>query len=194
MTRYRHVVEIGAGDSRSSEGLSWCTHADLVTLYEPHPVLWADLARAAVGLGNVSVVKEAVTSHFDPLYLMGYASYLKGNPSFLVTSVEPDGEKWWEPLAHEVACQKVDRVDFGTIDYLILTNNGGEMDVLRGLVSRPKRIDTKHMCHNTRQGEEFAKVCDWMWRQGYVGRRLSQNLHGTLQHVCWTLDTPPQPA
>ncbi len=185
--RYENVVEIGAGDSYSSEGLSMFLRgeAERVTLYEPNALLCADLRRAAEGLEGVSIREEAVTSHFDDLFYFGYASFLRGNPSFLATSIEPEGVKWWEPLAREVACQKVDRVDYGCIDYLILTNSGGEMDVLKGLVSRPRVIVTKHMTHNRAQGEEFNKVCTWMAKHSYIGHRLSVNRHMTLNHVGW---------
>lgn len=189
MTQYQHVVEIGAGDSHSSEGLRWTTHAERVTLYEPHPLLWADLNRAAAGFPNVSVVNEAVTSHFDPLYLMGYASFLRGNPSFLATSVEPNGMAYWDPLAREVACQKVDRVDYGGIDYLILTNNGGELDVLKGLVSRPKVIQTKHYLHNPAQWAVAHEVWGWLLRHGYASKTLARNQHGTFYHLEHTLCT-----
>ncbi len=187
MTRYRHVVEVGAGDSHSTEGLRWSTHADLVTLYEPNPVLYADLARAAAGFSNVHVSDFAVTSEFLPLYCFGYASYLKGRPSFLATSIEQNGETWWEPLAREVSCQKVDRMDFGTIDGLILTTNGSEMDILPRLVSRPRTIWTKHYLHNARQWEEAHKVFDWMARHRYTGKTLASNQHSTFAHACWTL-------
>lgn len=186
MIEYEHVMEIGAGDAASSDGLKWGGKAGIVTLYEPHLTLFADLCQAAAGMFNVHVHNAAVTSEFLDLYHIGYASYLRGRPSFLATSIEPDGEKWWEPLAREVTCQKVDRVDWGTVDYLILTTNGSEMDILPRLISRPKRIDTKHMCHNARHWEEFNKVHVWMTHRGYVGRRLSVNQHNTLTHISWT--------
>lgn len=183
--RYRHVVEIGAGDSYSSEGLSWTTHADHVTLYEPHPALWADLSRAAAGMPNVSVVREAIANRFAPLYLFGYASFLHGAPSFLATSVEEGYERWWGPLALEVPLNKVDRIDGGEIDYLILTVNGGEVDILRALVSRPAVIRTKHYLHNARQWEDATTTFGWMHRERYVGRTLATNQHQTHLAIEW---------
>ncbi len=186
--RYENVVEIGAGDSYSSEGLAMFRRgeAERVTLYEPNALLCADLRRAAEGLEGVSIREEAVTSHFDDLFYFGYASFLRGNPSFLATSIEPEGVKWWEPLAREVACRKVDRVDYGTIDYLICTCNGSEMDVLSGLVSRPKAIRTKTMVHNQKQGEIFSQICTLMTKRGYTGRRVSVNRFMTMNDIFWS--------
>lgn len=199
MTHFANLVEIGAGDHQSSDALRMLSSkeitADHITLYEPHPLLCADLREKTRGWRNLTIYEEAVTSHFDPLYLMGYASYLRGNPSFLATSVEADGEKWWTPLAREVACQKVDRVDYGTIDGLVLTTNGAEIDVLKGLVSRPKVIWTKHMLHNPVQWMVAQEVWNWLIRAGYASRVLETNQHRTfysLKHVL-VLDTAPQP-
>lgn len=187
MTRFRHLVEIGAGDRWSSEGLAWALKGDaeLVTLYEPNTILCADLKRAAEGLGNVVVHEAAVTSAFRDLYHMGYASYLRGAPSFLSTSVEEGGEKWWEPLAREVTCVKVDRIDHGTIDALVLTCSGSEMDVLTHLVSRPRSIWTKAYLHNAKHGEYWSGVYAWLKGERYRGRLLQGNQHGTFQSVCW---------
>ncbi len=190
MTHFTNLVEIGAGDCHSSDALrmlsSKAITADRVTLYEPHPILCADLRDKTRGWPNLTICEEAVTSHFDPLICMGYASYLRHNPSFLATSVEADGEKWWTPLAREVACQKVDRVDYGTIDALVLTIGGGEIDILRGLVSRPKTIWTKHHLHNPTQWTHAQETWNWLVRQGYSAKVLETNQHSTffsLQHT-----------
>ncbi len=189
----RHVVEIGAGDSHTTEGLRWGTHAR-VSLYEPHPLLWADLNRAASGMDNVTVHHAAVSPTFAPLYLMGYASYLRGAPSFLATSVEPDGEQWWTPLAREVPVVKMDRVDHGNIDMLILSINGGERALLDGLVSRPQTILTRHRLHNARQWSDAHETIAWMEAHRYRARQTAGNQHGTYAALTWTLDSASQPA
>jgi hypothetical protein len=194
MITYRHVVEIGSGDSFSSEGLKWCTHAEAVSLYEPYALLWADLNRAAAGLDNVTVRRAAVSDIGGnwPLIHLGYASYLVGEPSFYATSIEPEGEPFIARLKRAVEVVTVNQVVSKDVDLLILTPNGADMRILRAMTARPKIIQTKHMVHNARQGEEFAKVYTWMQHRGYAGRRLTTNLHGTLQHVEWRLDTAGQ--
>lgn len=196
ITRYRHVVEIGAGDSHSSEGLRWSTHADHVSLYEPHQLLWGDLIRAAAGMDNVTVHQSAVydPGFACPLYHMGYASFLQGVPSFLATSVERDGEKWWAPLARPVPIVCVgDAIPVET-DLLILTPNGAEGLILQQMVARPKTIQTKHYLHNARQWQVAQNdVFGWMQRNGYRGRETASNQHRTHLAVTWTLDSGGQP-
>lgn len=193
MTTYRHVVEIGAGDSFSSEGLRWGTHTK-VTLFEPHPLLWADLNRAAAGLDNVTVHRAAVSDigGQHPLVHLGYASYLAGEPSFFSTSIEPEGEAMLAPLRRAVEVVTVNQVVTPEVDLLVLTANGSEARILRAMMARPKAVQTKQMCHAPRHWEEFAKVCDWAQSSGYVGRRLSTCLHDTLQHIEWRLDSVSQ--
>ncbi len=196
MTRYRHVVEIGAGDSHSSVAWPMSTHADKVTMWEANTLLWADLARATSGLDHITVRPYAVSDVGGnyPLYHLGYASYLAGDPSFFATSIDAGSDEVLRPLLRMVPVATVNQAVTPDVDYLILTIGGGEARLLRAMIPRPKTIQTKHMCHNARHWEEFAKVCTWMQTNGYVGRRLSTCLHDTLQHIAWTLDTAPQPA
>ncbi len=196
MTRYRHIVEIGAGDSYSSTAWPLSTHADKVTLFEPHVLLWADLARATSGLSHITVRRAAVSDVGGQRALvhLGYASYLAGEPSFYATSIEPEGERLLLPLVRAVETVTVNQAVTPDVDLLILTANGSEARILRALTARPKTIHTKHMCHAQRHWEEFAKTCTWMQANRYVGRRLSTCLHDTLQHVEWRLDSGSQPA
>lgn len=187
LTRLRHVVEVGAGDSHSSEGLSWATHADKVSLYEAHPLLWADLHSAAAGLPNVTVHHAAVydPAFKCPLYLMGYASYLQGTPSFLATSIERDGEKWWIPLTRDVPFVSVgDAIPLDT-EGLILTCNGAETLILQQMQARPKVVWTKHYTHNARQWEEARQVFAALERLGYRGTVIASVPFGTYHHVEW---------
>ncbi len=194
--RYRHVVEIGAGDSYSSTAWPLSTHADKVTLFEPNRLLWADLARATSGLDHITVRPEAVL-HVGgqwPLVHLGYASYLVGEPSFFATSVETEGRAMLAPLWRTVELVTVNQAVTPDVDLLVLTPNGAEDTILRAMTARPKTIHTKHICHAQRHWEEFAKVCTWAQANGYVGRRLSTCLHDTLQHVEWRLDSGSQRA
>jgi len=190
-TRRRHVVEIGAGDSYSSEGLRWATHADKVSLYEPNLVLWADLRSAAAGFLNVEVHQCAISAARAPLVHLGYASYLLGKPSFFRLGIEENGqaalnpEQWVLPLARPVSVLPITEVDDGSWDLLYLTCNGSEMDILPGMKSRPARIYTKHYCHNEAQWREFGAVQQWMTSAGYQPQVLERNTHGTFHAVCW---------
>ena len=185
MKRYKHLVEIGAGDAEISEGLSWTTHAERVTLVEPNPIFAASLREAAAGLNNVQVREEEITAVFSPLVLLGYASYLAHNPSFFATSIEPEAHYFMEPLKHEAFCVKPDLFDQGDIDYLILTPNGGEFEILSGLTSRPSIIRTKHYLHNGIQHDVARGVFAWMHHNRYVPVELSSNQHRTFLSLEW---------
>lgn len=187
LTVYDHIVEIGAGDRHVSRGLRLATlgAARHVTLYEPNPILRADLELAAAELPIVSVRPEAVTSVFAPLYLLGYASFLHGAPSFLGTSVEPGYERWWGQLAIEVPCTKVDRMDGGGIDCLILTIGGGEIAILERLLSRPSIIETAHYVHNAAQVADAQAAWGWLQRNGYKGEVVASNEHRTHHRIIW---------
>lgn len=187
--RYRHVVEIGAGDSHSSEGLSWCTHAELVTLFEPHPVLCADLRSAAQGLPNVSVRPEAVSDVGGnwPLVHLGYASYLLGYPSFYGSSIEDTAEvpQLLSPISLLVPVVTTNAAVPEDCDLLILTCGGAEHRILNTMEARPQVIQTKHYCHNARHWEEAAKLDHWLLHHGYTGAVTARNQHSTFMAVTW---------
>mgnify|MGYP001560938740 FL=1 len=189
--RYKHVVEIGAGDSMCSQALMLLKGADRVTLYEPNTILCADLKRVAIGRKTVTVVESAVdgTSGTAPLIHLGYASYLLGAPSFVKLSIENDGEKWLSPLVKEVKLVRMGEIDSGDIDHLILTNNGCEMAVLCGMKSRPGVIQTKHYIHNEAQGKQSGLVCNWLHEHGYRAQVKAVNRYQTHYHLMWSFQS-----
>lgn len=186
---YHHVVEIGAGDSHSSQGLRLAGQAELVTLYEPNAILRADLMRAAEGRVNVVVREEAIRNEAGTgtLYHLGYGSFLYGAPAFLATSIEPDYHQWLAPLARQVPCQTMRNVDPGDIDLLIVTTGGGEYDILKRLVSRPATIETAHYCHSPVQWADTNRTIGWLERAGYRGEVVARNTHSTFHRIRWSL-------
>ncbi len=189
MTRYKHVVEIGAGDSVSSQGLAASPYADKVTLYEPNRILWTDLARAALSMSNVKVINAAVWSPTPTtlLYHLGYASFVHGAPSFLATSVEPGYEEWWAQLGKTVPAVSVSDAISSDTDCLVLTANGAELLILQQMLARPSLIRIKHYCHTAPQYDERNKVWGWLQGQGYGGGILESNQHATFFHTEWKL-------
>lgn len=185
--RYKHVVEIGAGDSMCSQALMLLGRADKVTLYEPNSILCADLKKVATERRAVTVVEAAVdgTSGTAPLIHLGYASYLLGVPSFVKLSIENDGEKWLSLLVKEVKLVSIGEIDSGDIDHLILTNNGCEMAVLCGMKSQPIIVQTKHYLHNEAQGKQTGLVCNWLHEHGYCARVKATNRYSTHYHLEW---------
>ena len=182
-----HGVEIGAGDSHSSQLLPHAARFARLELYEPNAILFADLAAEVATLGNpkIRAIHAAITLSPAPLVHLGYASYLTGRPSFLHTSCEPGAEKHWAALTKEVPTLPMSAIDDGTIDSLVLTNNGGEIPALLTMRSRPETIWTKHYCHRPEQWEEAHHVFGWMQGHGYAGKVIGTNQHGTFIHAMW---------
>lgn len=192
---WRHVMEIGAGDRASSQALvddTWRA-AGRITLYEPNEILWRDLVKAHDILpdARVQVLRAAVaaTSGYADLIHMGYASYLEGAPSFLATSVEPEGQAFWAPLRAEVVLRRMRDIDDGTVDLLIVTTNGLDREIIEDMVSRPREIRTKVYAHNATQSVVANEVTRALTARGYRGRVTDRNQHGTHLAISWTLDT-----
>lgn len=188
--RYKHVMELGAGDSYSSLGLALYKQSDRVTLYEPNQLLFADLKRAIEGAPNVTIHPFAVhhTSGEALLYYFGYASFLEGNPSFMALA-EPEGidRTFWLPLARKVSTVTMDEVEseVGEIDCLILTVNGSELPILQNMKSRPEVLFSKHYVHNGLQGAETGRVCRLLTEYGYVARVIQSNDFQTFFYLEW---------
>lgn len=192
---YSHVVEIGAGDRYSSEALPLALNgqARKVTLYEPNWLLYADLAVAVeqAQMADVRAVEAAVASATwdrDALFHLGYASWMNGVPSFVATSVEPEGLPYLAPLMRMVAIVETSNVVTPDVDLLILTCNGCERVCLESLDQhgrRPVEIRTKHYIHNAVQGEVAGRVWRWMQDNRYHGTITEGNQHSTFLAVKW---------
>ena len=190
---YNHVVEIGAGDRYSSEGLAIARRGEAtrMSLFEPNAILHADLLAVLPEYYHVNLYPWAIIGDTGwmtkgiVLYHFGYASFLCGAPSFLVTSTEPEGEQFWAPVGKRISAMRIGMVDDGSWDYLILTCNGCELEILQGLKSRPRIIQTKHYCHNARQWVETRLIWEWLEQHGYKGTVLDTNQHGTFFSIAW---------
>ncbi len=99
---------------------------------------------------------------------------------------EGSAESFWAPLLQDVVVYDMNKVDDGTIDLLVLTCNGSEMNVLSRMRSRPVRMVTRYYCHNERHWEYYNRIGAWMAMNGYTHRVRESNQHGTFFHVEWT--------
>lgn len=189
------LVEIGAGDSWSSQGVALLRDLSptcRVDLFEPNSILCADLAESLEGLSkinpNVNVYGLALSdlSYEGNLYHLGYASYLAGAQSFIRQSIEDEGEQFWHPLVRPVKVVDVRVYDHGDIDYLVLDCGGSELDILNVLRSRPKIIRTKFRCHNARHWEYTNEIIRWMGINLYQGSTLESSPYQTFFHIEWT--------
>ena len=185
----RRAVEIGAGDSYSSELISYGTHVERVELWEPNAILARDLLNKAGGnvITHCAAISISDFAGKANLYSLGYSSYLQGAPSFIALSVEEgSAECFWAPLVQKVYVYSIIEIDYGDIDLLVLTCHGSELSILSHMVSRPVCIRTKYYCHNQAHWRYYNEITSWMNINGYKHRVLDTNQHGTFFHIEWT--------
>ena len=185
MKKHKVAMEIGCGDRYSSLLVNRYEEFDKIYLIEPNNRLFKDIASAAnpwenITVGNFAIGPEKKVSTF---YDFGYASFLEEADSFLKLSCEENAVDFWKLFAYPKHVMTMDTVDLGDIDYLVLTNQGSEMFVLDKMVSRPSTIITKYYCHNAKHWEHYNKVTAWMAKNGYAGKLLDRNEHGTYLHI-----------
>lgn len=185
--QYSHIVEIGVGDSYSSQAVPLVCFADKVTLYEPNRLFWKELNHVTSVIDKVTVHPMAVGLAADVslLYHLGYASYLKGAPSFYGMGIEPEGVPFIEPLALAVDVMSANEAVQPDVDLLIVTTNGGESRILASMAARPREIRTKHYMHNAPQSEDAQRTWEWLGRNGYSARIVEANQHRTFLHLHW---------
>lgn len=185
--QFKHIVEIGAGDSWVSQGGPFHVYAERVSLYEPNPLLYADLKRAAEGVSNIRTYPCAVSSRSGSrlFYHFGYASFLEGARSFLALA-EPEGVDpvFWKPLARPVEVVSMAEIDTGDIDFLVLTPNGCELEILPQMKSRPQVIRFKIYMHNATQVVHAQEICSVLESLGYTRLvSLETNEFNTYYHM-----------
>lgn len=185
MKKWLNGVEIGAGDSKSSLLLRKYNDFEFVLLYEPNNELFSDLNENLPNSNRVSAYKMAVGEGpmQNELFNFGYCSYLKGSFSFIKTSCEEDSEEYWKPLISKCQTVNIRQIDPGNIDYLVLTNNGSELDVLVSMLSRPIIIETKFYMHNQEQVNYYNLLSNWMAENNYRGQILDKSQYNTYYHV-----------
>lgn len=197
LTIYRHVMEIGAGDRYSSEALPIALNgqARKVTLYEPNILLASDLGLYLDGCRPPSVdirlhqmaVASATWGQLD-FYHMGYASWALGAPSFMRTSIEPEGLDYLGPLVRKVTGVEAGKVVTEDVDLLILTCNGCERYCLESMEQHnrwPQEIRTAHYIHNHAQSEEAGHIWRMLSQRGYQATVTAQNQHRTFARLTW---------
>lgn len=192
MKKYHKGVEVGAGDSYSSQLLKRKDEFEFLWLIEPNNILFEDLSKS---LGHFKIKQDRVylmnaaasnSSENKELFNFGYCSYVEGNESFIKMSCEPEAETFWKPLKTKTHCFKFGDIDEGDIDYLVLTCNGGEMDVLNQMKSRPEIITTKFYCHNGHHWAYYNQIARWMRQNNYGGNVLEKSMYDTYFHLEFT--------
>lgn len=192
MKKYKLGVEIGAGDRYSSELLDRKEEFEEIHLIEPNKALYESFYHVGTHFDNIRVFNFAVSNYSsiegmgcsdEAFYNFGYCSFLRCASSFLKLSCEDNATEYWRPLLQMVKCKRMNEIDKGNIDYLVLTCNGSEMFVLDDMKSRPSIIRTKYYCHNAKHWQYYNQVSAWMDNNGYKGKILDRSQYSTYYHL-----------
>ena len=181
---FNYAVEIGAGDSSTSILLK--SNFDKILLIEPNKLLFNDLNNF-INQNNLEIeTKNIAISNLNNeqnLFNFGYCSFLEGKPSFLKLSCEDGAEEYWKPRISKCECRNFSNIDNGNIDYLVLTANGSELDVLENIISRPQIIKTKYYCHNQQHWLYYNQISFWMQVNNYKPNILYTNTYQTFFEI-----------
>jgi len=183
---FNYGVEVGSGDSFSSILYKNTGLYKSILLIEPNKLLFKDLKEKIVennvhaNLLNVGI--SSISNEID-FFNFGYCSFLRGYPSFLKLSCEEDAENFWQMRSESCNCINFSIIDNGNIDYLVLTCNGAELDVLNNMTSRPKIIKTKYYCHNHLQVYFYNEISKWMRLNSYSGKLIKTNRYKTYHEI-----------
>jgi len=169
------AIEIGAGDSYSSELLKISHLFDEIELYEPNLIFYSDLAKKQTN--KIKTHHNAISNFngLSQLYNLGYCSYLENTKSFVKLSCEDNAKDFF----YKNPVQVLDSRFIKDCNYLVLTCHGSEFNVLTNLEIRPKIITTKFYCHNQNHWNYYNQIIDWMNKNGYIGQLRETNQYKT---------------
>lgn len=184
------AAEIGCGDLRSSEFKKYSF--EKVYLFEPNILFYQDIVNKIIDDNRITTFNCAVSNkdYIGKFYNYGYTSFLKGSSSFvnlwswdaLGKNPPSDPEVFYKDLITNVVVLDSARLD-KNIDFLILTNNGCEYNVLQNLQNRPKYIKVKYYLHTIKQMQYFNTITQWMLNNRYSGYVLDKNTYNTYNDI-----------
>ena len=181
---YNHIVEIGSGDEFSSEAIKLYDLANKITIFEPNKILFNSISNFAKKYNNIEVNEIAISSS-EYLYNLGYASFMEGTDSFIATAIEGNGFQYLQTVRTKVKSKNIFEVDKGDIDYLILNITGGEIEILKKIISKPKVIITKSYCHTENQLKNFEFLMQLLLKSEYKPTLINGNQTRTFFHLQW---------
>lgn len=175
------AIEIGAGDSYSSELLKISHLFDSIELFEPNLTFYLDLSKKQTN--KIKVYHNAVSNFngLSQLYNLGYCSYLENANSFVKLSCEENAKDFFYKNPVQVLDSKIIKCD-----YLVLTCHGSEFNILTNLEIRPKIITTKFYCHNQNHWNYYNQIINWMNKNSYVGQLRETNQYQTYFDLIFT--------
>lgn len=92
-------------------------------------------------------------------YVLGVDAPAKGEPNHSPNDYEQT----------EIEIQDIKNFDIGDIDILLLDAEGSEYDIIKSLVSRPKRIVVEMYSFGVKyKNPHFDEIISWMKENGYI--------------------------
>lgn len=168
----RTIYEIGAGAEFTCQSRPfWDSPATTVVLFEPNPILYADLVRKTCGLSNVTVHNVAIYNENRLGYLVsaGVLSYLPEVASPINTIFRGKLTPMLDPFKVVVNRMTFDTFDPGDIELLYLGMEGAEHTVFPYLRSRPHLIIlNNHFANDYGYAFPYFEVIhEWCKANGY---------------------------
>jgi FkbM family methyltransferase len=136
-------------------------------LFEPNPISFIEIRKELGKEPNFKLFNVVLGSERKKITLMlsHGSSFIEGIRSPLVTA---EGDKALLRPKHEVEMYSIAEYDTGDIDELLIDTEGCEYDVIKSLISRPKKIVVEMYsfgCHYT--NPHYQEILDWMLANGY---------------------------
>jgi FkbM family methyltransferase len=161
------IFEIGVGEYWQSR-TSHHKGSDIECwLFEPNPISFQELYENLKNEKNFKLFNNAVGSENKEInfFLAKGSSFVEGS-----SSPELSYNKNCTNELQKVEAQMLDikDVDDGDIDFLLLDIEGGEYDVIKNLVSRPKQIFVEMYSFGVKyKNPNFDKIMEWMNSNNY---------------------------
>jgi len=160
-------VEIGAGDPKSSFLFKNKDYFDEIVLFEPNNILFNELK--SIQNDKIKIYNKVLGGETkqELFYTLGQSSFLKGAKSFLNLAHDENPEEYLIKFAKQRNVETLMELETRHIDFLNLTCNGSELDVLYGMVGRPTIIRIVLYIHNNRHGEYARQLFNCLLQSGY---------------------------
>lgn len=185
------IAEVGCGDWRSCTIKDYGVDYKKLYLFEPNLLFYQDIIKNTINNDKIKSFNCAVSNkdYIGEFYTYGYTSFLKGSDSFvnlwswkaLGQNPPNDPEVFYKDLITNVNI--IDGARLPEVDFLILTCNGCEFNVLERLQFRPKLIRVKYYLHTIEQINYFSKVTNWMINNGYQGKIIDRSQYDQFQDI-----------
>ena len=157
------IFEVGVGEYWQSRTSKYINTDVECWLFEPNPISFSEIYKNLSTYKNFKLFNCALGSQNKKikLNLAKGASFIEGINAPIAS--KKDFQKV------EVEMKSIREFDNGDIDVLLLDIEGGEFDVLKSLLSRPKHIVVEMFSFGVNYvNPYFDEIVEWMNRNNYI--------------------------